>query len=95
MVQNVLNRNVFFGMEDLVLMFKAVMTLITGVFLCAPAYADNQPAPVPKGKRPAVSFGARDIQGAPDNNIVKKPAPTAAPAQASKPAKSGPTTKSY
>ncbi|MDR3612613.1 MAG: hypothetical protein P4L53_03550 [Candidatus Obscuribacterales bacterium] len=76
-------------------MYKAVMTLITGIVLCAPAFADNQPLPQPKGKRPAVSFGARDIQSGQDTNVVKKSAPAPAPAATSKPAKSGPSTKNY
>lgn len=82
-------------MEDFAPMFKAVMTLISGIVLCAPAFADNNPTPSPKGKKPAVTFGSRDIQTAPDNNVVKRPAPAAASPATAKPAKSGPTTKNY
>jgi hypothetical protein len=77
-------------------MFKAVLTLITGIVLCAPAFADDQSGRPPKGKRPAVQFGARDIQSSPDNsNTQRKPAPAATPAATAKPAKSGPSTKNY
>jgi hypothetical protein len=76
-------------------MYKAVTTLITGIVLCAPAFANDQSTPQPKGKRPAVSFGARDIQAGQDNTQLKKPAPAPAPAATAKPAKSGPSTKNY
>lgn len=74
-------------------MFKALSTLVITLAFCAPALADNN-EPQPKGKRPAVSFGARDIQSQ-DTPAAKRPAPAAAPAPAAKPAKKIPTTKTY
>ena len=81
---------------------KVMSTLMTAFVLCAPAFADNNnnnnngaPETQPKGKRPAVSFGFRDIQSGNDQAPAKKPAPAAAPAPTAKPAKKGPTTKTY
>lgn len=95
MVQSFLNHIGPFAGEDFIGMEKIILTLITGVALCAPALAEEN-KPQPKGKRPVVSFGQRDIQAAPDNSMMKKPAPASTAAPAAKPAKkAGPTTKNY